>query len=135
MQEFALLSVWPREDGVVAVQLRLGVHQAAAQHRAFLFTAWKGDKEPSIRSMQLPWLEPQPVPSPSRKRRTGKVMVPSLGWEGQMGRRPPSPSPSPGCRHSPIREVPERAAWRPTDLGPMLSLYRQDLLTLVSATQ
>lgn len=36
VQELALLSVWPREDGVVAVQLRLGVHQAAAQHWAFL---------------------------------------------------------------------------------------------------
>lgn len=36
MQEFAFLPVWPREDGIIAVQLRLGVHQAAAQRGAFL---------------------------------------------------------------------------------------------------
>lgn len=41
MQEFALLSVWPREDGIIAVQLRLRAHQAAAQHWAFLFAACK----------------------------------------------------------------------------------------------
>lgn len=44
MQEFALLSVWPREDGIIAVQLRLRVHQAAAEHWAFLFDACKEDK-------------------------------------------------------------------------------------------
>lgn len=44
MQELALLSVWPREDGVIAVQLGLGVHQAAAQHWAFLFDACSGGR-------------------------------------------------------------------------------------------
>lgn len=39
MQEFALLPVWPCEDSIIAVQLRLGVHQATAQRGAFLFTA------------------------------------------------------------------------------------------------
>lgn len=42
MQEFALLPVWPSEDGIIAVQFRLRVHQAAAQHGTFLFAACSG---------------------------------------------------------------------------------------------
>lgn len=44
MQEFALLPVWPCEDGIVAVQLRLRVHQAAAHRGAFLFAACSGGR-------------------------------------------------------------------------------------------
>lgn len=43
MQEFALLPVWPCKDGIIAVQLRLRVHQATAQRRAFLFAACQKD--------------------------------------------------------------------------------------------
>lgn len=43
MQEFALLPVWPSEDGIVTVQLRLRVHQAAAQHGTFVFAACQED--------------------------------------------------------------------------------------------
>lgn len=49
MQELAFLSVWPCEDGIVAVQLRLRVHQAAAQRGAFLFAACQEEKPPSER--------------------------------------------------------------------------------------
>lgn len=71
MQEFALLSVWPCEDGIVTVQLRLRVHQAAAQHRAFVSDACKGVKGPSVRSTNLLFLELHPAPSsqPEQKQR------------------------------------------------------------------
>ena len=75
MQELALLPVWPREDGIVTVQLGLRAHQAAAQHRAFLFDACEGVKEPGIRSQ-----EPCP-PSPKRSRAAGTVTVLSCGQE------------------------------------------------------
>lgn len=75
MQEFALLSVWPREDGIITVQLGLRVHQAAAQHWALLFDACKG-VEPSVRSTNLLCLEPHPAPSsqPEAEQRDSHVL-------------------------------------------------------------
>lgn len=79
MQEFALLSVWPREDGVIAVQLRLRPHQAAAQHWAFLFDACKRDENPGSGAQDL-GLSHALYPSPSleRNRGTGEVTRPGL---------------------------------------------------------
>lgn len=73
VQELALLSVWPREDGVVAVQLGLRAHQAAAQCRALLFDACEGVREPGVRSREPP---PAP-PTPARRgaeRRDGPLL-------------------------------------------------------------
>lgn len=62
MQEFALLSVWPREDGIITVQLRLRAHQAAAQHWAFLFDACEREENPGSGAQNLPRPQPHPVP-------------------------------------------------------------------------
>lgn len=59
MQEFALLPVWPSEDGIIAVQFRLRVHQAAAQHGTFLFAACQEDNS-SVRK-HLPRPDSQPI--------------------------------------------------------------------------
>lgn len=82
VQELALLSVWPREDGIVTVQLGLRAHQAAAQCRALLFDACKGVREPGVRSREPP---PAP-PTPARRgaeRRNGPLL-----WAGGYPRPP-----------------------------------------------
>lgn len=120
VQELALLSVWPREDGIVTVQLGLRVHQAAAQRWAFLFDACEGVKDMGVRSREL---HPAP-PIPARR-----------GAE-QQGR----------SQSSPVgRRLPESSqAWldgagkpqgvlcRPTDRHPLQILCLQHLLASVS---